>query len=281
MLCKSIRSQILFLLRQWSVQLVFFILLSLNLLNFVDNLKGLYGYDVYNIYHPAKMLLLSMNKSYYDATSVMFFIQIYPLLIALPATLSLTTEDKRRTNIYIVSRSNPVAYKLGKWIAVFVVTSLVFALPSLLELVLNVLVFPLSADNDPLSTGLFSPTYYEIIHNYLFCDLYIISPYLHAVVSILFFGCCSGILAVFSMSLASVFPLKFRVLYLLPPYILLAGYDSIVQKFATDPTQHAWYQYLLLHTIYPKEIFCLLIVLVLMTVLSLVWTLSHRRSGYL
>ena len=281
MLYKSVKAQILFLLRQWSVQLVFFILLSLNLLNFVDNLKGLYGYDVYNIYHPAKMLLLSMNKSYYDATSVMFFIQIYPLLIALPATLSLTTEDKHRTSVYIVSRSTPVAYKLGKWIAVFAVTTLVFALPSLLELVLNVLVFPLSADNDPLSTGLFSPTYYEIIHNYLFCDLYIISPYLYAVVSILFFGCCSGVLAVFSMSLASVFPLKFRVLYLLPPYILLAAYDSIIQKFSTDPTQHSWRQYLLLHTIYPKEIFCLLIILALLTVLSLVWTLCHRRSGYL
>lgn len=280
MLKKSIRSQIVFLLRQWTVQLVFFVLLGLSLINFTENLNIFKGCDAYNILHPTKMLLISVNKCNGYACNSIFFVQIYPLLVALPAALNYVTEDKQRINVYIVSRMDPFCYKIGKWVAVFVVTALVFSVPSLLELLLNVIVFPSHANFDLLTNSAFNQSFYDTMHNYLFADLYFINPYLHAVVCILFFGCCSGVLAVFSMSLTTVFPLKFRILYLLPPYILLMVYNALIQKLISYPERQYWYQYFLLHTEYTKYTLWFFIALGALTVLSLIWTLLHRRRGY-
>lgn len=60
---QAIKSQVAFAMKQKAAILTFYLLLTLVLLNFTTNVFAFQGSDVIEMYHPAKMLVLSYNRN--------------------------------------------------------------------------------------------------------------------------------------------------------------------------------------------------------------------------
>lgn len=221
MFLNATRTQIKLLVFQWGALLAFGLLLALVLNNFVENVLEFQGTDTILMYHPAKLLSLSHNKSYYKADTIMLLVQLVPLLICIPAALSLAKEQHTGESVLMVSRLGARTYLFSKVTAVFVVTVLVFSVPFFIELALNCISFPLTATGDLGNGSVYEPEYIETTKNYLFYPIYRISPYLYTVVGILPFGMVMGLLAAATTTFSALVRVKFRVVLLLPVFLLL------------------------------------------------------------
>ena len=221
MYLNATRTQIKLLVFQWGALLAFGLLLALVLNNFVENVLEFQGTDTLLMYHPAKLLSLSHNKSYYKADTIMLLVQLVPLLICIPAALSLAKEQHTGESVLMVSRLGARTYLFSKVTAVFVVTVLVFSVPFFIELALNCISFPLTATGDLGNGSVYEPEYIETTKNYLFYPIYRISPYLYTVVGILHFGMVMGLLAAATTTFSALVRVKFRVVLLLPVFLLL------------------------------------------------------------
>lgn len=221
MYLNATRTQIKLLVFQWGALLAFGLLLALVLNNFVENVLEFQGTDTILMYHPAKLLSLSHNKSYYKADTIMLLVQLVPLLICIPAALSLAKEQHTGESVLMVSRLGARTYLFSKVTAVFVVTVLVFSVPFFMELALNCISFPLTATGDLGNGSVYEPEYIETTKNYLFYPIYRISPYLYTVVGILHFGMVMGLLAAATTTFSALVRVKFRVVLLLPVFLLL------------------------------------------------------------
>ena len=221
MYLNATRTQIKLLVFQWGALLAFGLLLALVLNNFVENVLEFQGTDTILMYHPAKLLSLSHNKSYYKADTIMLLVQLVPLLICIPAALSLAKEQHTGESVLMVSRLGARTYLFSKVTAVFVVTTLVFSLPFLLEIVLNCISFPLKATGDLANWSIYEEEYIETTKNFLLYPIYRLSPYLYAVVETLRFGATMGLPAAATTTLSALVRVKFRVVLLLPVFLLL------------------------------------------------------------
>ena len=195
MYVKATRTQIKLLLFQWGALLAFGLLLALALNNFMQNVEEYQGTDVVLMYHPMKLLSLSYNMAYSNGGTLILLMQLVPLLICIPAALSLAQEQHSGASVLMASRLGGRTYLLSKVTAVFVVTALVFSLPFLLEIVLNCVSFPLKATGDLANLKIYEPEYIESTKNFLLYPLYRLSPYLYAVVETIRFGATMGLLA--------------------------------------------------------------------------------------
>src|SRR5699024_10701473 len=142
--------------------------------------------DVVDMYHPMKLLTLSSYSEY-----SFYILQYYPLIVVIPAGFSLFADKHLHQFILIQSRVGARNYYFGKLIVVFLVTCFVFTVPFLMEIMLNILVFPRMATGDPSNLSPYDMS--NIIKQYLFSDLYIQSPYLYAIFFTLIFGMFSGV----------------------------------------------------------------------------------------
>lgn len=221
MYCKATRTQIKLLLSQWGALLVFGLLLALALNNFVENVLEFQGTDALLMYHPAKLLSLSYNRSYYMADTMMILVQLVPLLICIPAALSLSKEQHTGESVAMVARLGARTYLCSKITAVFVVTALVFSVPFFIELALNCISFPLKGTGDLGNGNIYAPEYIKAAKNFLFYPIYRISPYLYTVVGILHFGLVMGLLAAATTTFSALVRVKFRVVLLLPVFLFL------------------------------------------------------------
>ena len=145
---KIIKHQTLFMLRQNIALMVFYILLAIVFLNFGSNVLTFQGRDIIDMYHPAKMLVLSYDQVYDNIDIMLLLIQLYPILIVCPAGFTLLSEKKRKTDCVLITRIGSIQYYLGKTIAAFFVTMIVFTIPFLIEFGLNCVSFPLAASGD-------------------------------------------------------------------------------------------------------------------------------------
>ena len=230
---KATRAQIKLLLFQWGALLAFGLLLALMLNNFVENVLEHQGTEVVLMYHPMKLLSLSHDKTNYKADTMMLLVQLVPLLICIPAALSLAREQHTGASVLMASRLGSRTYLFSKVTAVFVVTTLVFSLPFLLEIVLNCVSFPLKATGDLANWTIYDDEYIQTTQHFLLYPLYRLSPYLYAVVETIRFGATMGLLAAATLTLSALVRVKFRVLLLLPPFLLLqlSAYLSQSQYF--------------------------------------------------
>ena len=230
---KATRAQIKLLLLQWGALLAFGLLLALMLNNFVENVLEHQGTEVVLMYHPMKLLSLSYDKTNYKADTMMLLVQLVPLLICIPAALSLAKEQHTGASVLMASRLGSRTYLFSKVTAVFVVTTLVFSLPFLLEIVLNCVSFPLNATGDLANWTIYDDEYIQTTQHFLLYPLYRLSPYLYAVVETIRFGATMGLLAAATLTLSALVRVKFRVLLLLPPFLLLqlSAYLSQSQYF--------------------------------------------------
>lgn len=226
---KATRTQIKLLLSQWGTLLAFGLLLALMLNNFVENVLEHQGTEVVLMYHPMKLLSLSYDKTNYKADTMIMLVQLAPLLICIPAALSLAKEQHTGESVLMVSRLGIRTYLFSKVTAVFVVTTLVFSLPFLLEIALNCISFPLKATGDLANWSIYEEEYIETTKNFLLYPIYRVSPYLYAVVETLRFGATMGLLAAATTTFSALVRVKFRVVLLLPVFLLLqlSAYLSI------------------------------------------------------
>lgn len=236
MLLRSIKMQLKVIYEKRIAMVMLFLLLAVVLVNYFENIFTYQGFDVVNMYHPMKILTLSSFSEY-----GYYLMQYFPLLVVIPAGFSLYADKHLNQLIYIQSRVGARHYYLGKLIVTFLVSFFVFTAPFLLEILLNLIAFPISATGDPSNVS-----FYERAHDFnllLFSELYVRAPYLYAILFTFIFGMFSGILAVFTVAI-STFPIRFKVLLFLPVYLLLYLLGMLKQLIPTLSIETNYFFYL-------------------------------------
>lgn len=211
----AVKMQIHVLFRRKSAIVMYFLMYALISLNFYENVSEYHGYNIYNMFNPLKLLLLS----YYGKWG-WYFAQYYPLLVVILAAFSYYADISSREIVFIQTRMDRKTYYISKMIATFLVTFIIFTVPLLVEILLNSIAIPTEAVGDPSNAEVFNLIYNEAV-NYLFCKLWFLNQYIYVIFMIVLFGILSGCLACFSASLSMYGFCKFRVFIFLPVYVLL------------------------------------------------------------
>lgn len=268
-LLKTTLLQIGMLIKKKTAIITFVFLLVLVLANYIANIFEFMGRDVVNMYHPMKMLSLSYNKTYYNSSIALILTTVFPLLVNIPAGLSLNVETQNKTRQLVSSRIGNSKYICSRLISSIVTTFIVFSVPFLIEIVLNCIAFPLNAKGDFWNLSMYDPQMINNISAYQLSGLYIYSPYLYAIILTLFFGAFCGLLAGFTIIISAIFPIKFKVILLLPIFLLLE-----LSVYSSGSLHTAWFNYILFFndTARNGAVFYISIsVIVLLTVLGAVF----------
>lgn len=272
MLIKATYAHVRFMLRRKNAKLTFFLLFALMLLNYVNNVLSFRGSDIIAMYHPMKILTLSYNRVYYNADMALLIVQLFPLIVNLPAGLSLAFDKDAGVDTLLISRLGSYTYTFSKIIATAITTTIVFTVPFLLEIILNCIAFPLNSTGDLSNNNIFEFELTTMINNYLFSELYLFSPYLYAIVGTLLFGLVAGLLAGFTASISTVICVKYRVLLLLPVFLFLHATASF------EAQEYRWYTYLLLFNDEPKNLMFAACVIILLVVLCLICCVMNSKK---
>ena len=278
---KIIKHQTLFMLRQNIALMVFYILLAIVFLNFGSNVLTFQGRDIIDMYHPAKMLVLSYDQVYDNMDIMLLLIQLYPILIVCPAGFTLLSEKKRKTDCVLITRIGSIQYYLCKTIAAFFVTMIVFTIPFLIEFGLNCVSFPLAANGDFVDLNCYSTDYIELTNNYMYSTLFHMNSYLYTFVGILFWGITSGIIGMFTVALSGIILFRFKILLFLPVYILLnipAYMPQITDKL---PFVVNWYNYIFLFDDHVKNNVFFISFLIILFIISIVCSVIKGRGDQL
>ena len=243
---KAFRCQSGFLFRQKSTQLVMLVLFILVAACYITDVFRYQGSDVIYMIHPMKLLLLSYDRVVFDATMAIELIRLYPLLAAAAAGLACAKEKELGLDTCIRARIGGMRYSLTKLAAVFFVTTVVFLIPFLSEIVLNCVAFPMNAAGGNIGMNIYDPEYVQAVRADLFPGLYLYSPYLYAVIRTILFALLSGVTAAFTAALSMVVRVKYRMLYLIPPMLLFYASEnsSVFHRNAGSATK--WYHYIFL-----------------------------------
>ena len=211
-----IRMQMHVMFSRKSTICMYFVMYILMLINFFGNVIQYYEYDIWNMYHPMKLVFLGENSSL-----GFYFMQYYPFLVVMPAGFSYFTDKNSGELIFIETRTSKKNYYLGTMIATFATTFMIFTFPLFIEMILNCIAFPMEALGDQSNVQMFEPIYTEMIQGYLFSELWLFNPYIYTFAMIALFGVVSGILACFA-AVVSMFGIsKFKILLFVPVYALL------------------------------------------------------------
>lgn len=203
-------------------------------MNFIANVKSYAGYNVWNMYHPMRLAFLGDYGSY-----SLTFMQYFPFLVVVPAAFTYFSDRNCRENIIIETKTNRQAYYMGTMLAVFVTTFLVFAVPFLLEMVLNCIAFPIQALGDQSNVSMFENS--SMIELYLFSELWVLNPFLYTFWMIVLFGIVAGILACFASVCSLMRIVRFRVLIFVPVYVLLQIIIMLEDVFKLDFSTHYFF----------------------------------------
>lgn len=278
---KIIKHQTLFMLRQNIALMVFYILLAIVFLNFGSNVLNFQGRDIIDMYHPAKMLVLSYDQVYDNMDIMLLLIQLYPILIVCPAGFTLLSEKKRKTDCVLITRIGSIQYYLCKTIAAFFVTMIVFTIPFLIEFGLNCVSFPLAASGDFVDLNCYSTDYIELTNNYMYSTLFHMNSYLYTFVGILFWGITSGIIGMFTVALSGIISFRFKILLFLPVYILLNITAYMPQITDKLPFVVNWYNYIFLFDDHVKNNVFFISFLIILFIISIVCSVIKGRGDQL
>lgn len=255
MFLRATVSQVNFMLKQKKAIVIFYVLLAMVLANFVMNVLLFRGTDVGMMYQPMKLLLLSWNRTLIGGDLLLGFLQIYPLLVVCPSGFSMAEEQQTREKTLFSARMGNMSYHFSKVLAAFVVTFLIFTLPFLIEMILNCISFPLAAQGDLSNWNYYGSAYKESVGNYLFGNIFLVSPYLSAGLGTILFGVLSGLLAAFTVAFSSIFKFRYRIFLFLPVFVLL-NLTEIISGILFEKGlgfRLSWYHYFLLFNDEPKN----------------------------
>lgn len=277
MYLKLILTQVTYLLKKKEATLALFILFGMVIYTFVSNVLEYQGMDIAEMYHPMKLMLLSYNRVNENADMTGLLIQLYPFLVVLPAGFSLSKEYQLGEHIYLSARLGNRAYKWSKVLAAFLATAIVFAVPFLMEFVLNCMSFPLNAVGDLSNWPGYDGDYLEGVGRYFMSGLYEVNPYIYALVGIFLFGLVSGLFGAVTVVISSFIRVKYNVFLFLPSLLLL----NITVMLPTEqvPFSLEWYDYLLLFNDEAKNsVFFAIVVAVLLVFVTTGTFVSSRKD---
>lgn len=269
MLATSVWTQFRLMARRKSAMITFYVVLAFVLVNYLTNVVTYQGSEILEMVHPMQLLLLSDESGAYS----LLFIQLYPLLVVLPAGFSFALDRDVDETVFYLTRVGSKDYYRGKLIAAFSITFLVLTLPLLLEIVLNCLSFPLDATGNLDNWSVYDENYIADVQTYLWSGLFLHPPYLYAALGTLLFGLVPGVLGVFTVAL-STFPIRYKIYLFLPAWILLYGVGLLGQLLPFVTVDTGYTIYLQLYDAGPKsEVGYLLLVgiLALFSVGTLLW----------
>lgn len=233
-------SQIRTLLSKKTTIAVYFILFGMVIINYIDNVLTYRGYDLLQMYHPMELVLLTGDNfgSYY-------ILQFFTFLVVLAGGWSYFDDHSSGIEIFLMTRMGANRYYIGKVISVFLATGFVFFIPFILEVVLNMIAFPLDATGNLGNLTIYDAVLEKEKSKMLWSGLYDSSRYLYAIVRALQVGITAGILGAFTVSISFLKIFKFRVFLFLPSYILtsLLFYIGMIVKvdFNTEFTAYLKY----------------------------------------
>ena len=281
MFIKATLTQTNFMLKQKETLVVFYVLLIQVLGNFISNVLTFQGIDIIQMYQPMKLLLLSYNRVNYNADATLLFIQLYPILVVLPAGFALCKEQQSGQEVLMIARLGQLTYNFSKLIAAFCATMIVFTMPFMIELLLNCIAFPLTATGDMTNMDIYEPNYIQAVHRYLMSGLYIQSVYIYTIIGTLFMGIVSGILASFTVAFSSIVRVKYRIILFLPVFVLLYATIYLQNILPSWIPTIKWYDYLLLFNDEPKSYLFLLTGLLALVFFSFIAILLSSRKEQL
>ena len=254
MLLRVTAKQTKFLLRQKEAVFTVTLLLWLVIGNYLGNVWKFRGTDVSQMYQSMKLLTLSYNRVYDSADMTLLITMLYPFLVAVPAGFSYIRGHRTGEEVFLVTRIGRNTYLAGELLSAFLVTAVVFCIPFLFEIVITAVSFPIEAQGDLSNWGLYSPEYARMVDNYVGKTWYLSSPIVYAVLGTLCFGIVSGILGMFTVGISVAFPVKYRVLLLLPAAVVLNGTAWLDAALPKGMGTVSWYEYLLLFNDSPKYV---------------------------
>ena len=281
MFIKATLTQTNFMLKQKETLVVFYVLLIQVLGNFISNVLTFQGIDIIQMYQPMKLLLLSYNRINYNADATLLFIQLYPILVVLPAGFALCKEQQSGQEVLMIARLGQLTYNFSKLIAAFCATMIVFTMPFMIELLLNCIAFPLTATGDMTNMDIYEPNYIQAVHRYLMSGLYIQSVYIYTIIGTLFMGIVSGILASFTVAFSAIVRVKYRIILFLPVFVLLYATIYLQNILPSWIPTIKWYDYLLLFNDEPKSYLFLLTGLLALVFFSFIAILLSSRKEQL
>lgn len=208
-------SQVKLLMRKRAAWISFTVILLFVLINYMIHVFEFQGYDVLDMYHPVRLLLLAEDSG----STGFYFMQLYPILVVLPAGFAFADDKASAEMVFLIAKVGKVRYYFGKLLAVFFCTFLIFLVPMLLEYGLVLLSFPQNAVGDFSGAGMYDKTYMENVFRYPQCELFISYPFRYPLFFLPFFSALSGILAMF-VSVLAWGPIRFKVILLLPLYLI-------------------------------------------------------------
>lgn len=274
---KSIRSQIQIIVEKKFAVIIFVVILLLVIYNFLSNVFKYKGTLTPLMINPMRLLFIS-GDSLDPGTISFYFMQLFPLLVTIPAGYIYADEHNSKEEIYISSKLNYKKYIFGKLIASFIVTAIVFSLPLIIEIILNSISFPLSANGNLSNNGVYQPVYVESAQNYLLLDLFVVSPYVYAVITSLIFGCVAGILGTFTVAISFFIP-KYKILLLLPVYILLYGVGMLNSVLPNVQVRTSHFAYLSMFDItYKNETMYFFLFLIILVIISACGIIKARKD---
>jgi len=246
MIWKATVSQTISMLKRKEAVGVFYVLSAMVLMNFIGNVLYFQGRDLAEMCQPMRLLLLSYDMTNLNATNMMLFILVYPLLVVCPAGFSLARERQLGINVYSASRLGNPVYQISKYLSAFLTTMIVFTAPFLLEIILNCVSFPLAATNNLVGWSIYDSDYWDTVNRYIMKDLYLFSPYLYAVAGTLIFGGVSGLLGTLTVAVSSLVKIKYNVFLFLPVFVALNLSTTLAARLPRDGVSIRWYDYILL-----------------------------------
>lgn len=246
MLFKAAMSQTGFLLKRREAVGTFYVMLIMIIANFIGNVLYFQGEDAAVMVHPMRLLLLSYDRTNFNASNTLLLILLYPILAVCPAGFSLAKEQQLGVKVYFVSRQGRFTYQISRFLSAFLTTMIVFTVPFLLEILLNCLSFPMSAGGNLANLSVYSDKYINGVNQYLMKKIYLFSPYLYAVAGTILFGAVSGLLGVFTVAVSSLIRVRYNILLFLPVFIMLNFLTTLFEDSLKTAASAKWYDYLLL-----------------------------------
>lgn len=276
---KSIKTQILILLNKRLTIAVFVGMILLILYRFIGHVYEFEGVSAATLISPTRLLLLSADEHEVGTISF-YFLQILPIIFVLPVGFSYYDDVKSRENIYFVSKLGKINYFIGKIAAVFIVNFLVFLLPLLLEIALNCIAFPISANGNYSGQGMYEDVYIQMTEEILYTGTFIKSHYLYAILCCVIFGVIAGVMGVFTIAV-SMNVRKLKVLLLLPTYILLLFVGTLNNIFTNIEFATSYFNYFSMYDSQVKNGTLFGILIVATFVLSVTYILVNAKKDVL
>jgi hypothetical protein len=269
MILYSYKAQMKILLERKAYLVLICFLFLLVFINFYMNVVRYQGIDLSNLPHGMQMLTLSGGP---NSMTGFFFMLYYPLLVLLPGSFSYFSDRTSREINYFLIRIDKKAYLAGKMLSTFTITFLVFFAPFFLEIILNLITFPLGAMGNTYGINNFA--YQAIATTYLVHGLYYSSIVLYAITFTFLFGIASGIFAVFALAISTL-GLKYKLLLFIPVYVLLFATQFLEDLF---PFATNYMDYLLLYVSGEKSFVVYMIALGVLTIISMVIMFYKSRK---